>query len=152
MELILKRIEALRTSLLDAYVESDADASLESIFKMGDLSPELKETLVVLHSMNKAELQAIRNHNFRNVSELLNTQYAYVSEVEKKLTDIEALVRTVGKAKSEKYSFFTTNKIILYAAVGLFTFFCIWLMAIADKDAVILVNGIIKDGLSFKDK
>lgn len=154
MEEVLNKIEELRKNLLDAYVENDHDGSLEAVFKMGDVSSELKETLVLLHSMNKAELQAIRNHNFRNVNDLLNTQYVYVIEVEKKLKELEELVNvlTVAKKENNKFKFFTTNKIIMYAGVGLFIFFSIWLMATADKDATLLVHQILKDGLSFKDK
>lgn len=142
MENISEDYSKIKDYLYEAHMQVTAGSEFNSLVKLKNVDPELRETLILLHSNYKAEFQAIKNHNFRVLLSVVDTQSAAFNKIvsSQKSTSI-----AINLLADEKKSKFKTRLMILalIALVGTFMVSMLYLIT-TDKEAGKILIELIK--------
>lgn len=132
MEDVFEQYEDLKKVLNEQFFqeEDSNEFSVTTIMSMDDLEPELKKALILMYSSSKAQHQAIKNHNFRNLTELVDLNYKATLSFAKKFEEHE-------KKLNSKKTFNLVN-VPKSAKIGggvILAFSVVWVMFTVDSAA-----------------
>lgn len=102
MENIKQDLNKIKDYLYESHLEVTMSKDFDSLIKLKNVNDELRETLILLHSNYKAEFQAIKNHNFRVLLSILDSQATAFDKVIAKQLEMSNILDSVIKSKTSK--------------------------------------------------
>lgn len=135
-------LNKIKEYLYEAHLEVTMHTDFDHLVKLKSVNDELRETLILLHSNYKAEFQAIKNHNFRVLLNIVDTQANSFDKVIHKQDELSKILEDMIKAKSGKK--ISIGKVIgLLASITTFIVIVFYLFT-SDKEAGKMVIDLVK--------
>lgn len=131
--------ESLNKLKDDIYLLSTdgVDDDFIKLVKIRNIDSDLHETLILIHSNYKAEMQALKTSQIRSLTKVIDKDIELLYHTKSMLVDIEQL----KKGKGSFFSF--KNMAITFGSISLFIFF-IWTLIKIDPAAGDNVTSIVK--------
>lgn len=142
MDSIRTDLNKIKDYLYETHLEITMSKDFDNLIKLKSVNDELRETLILLHSNYKAEFQAIKNHNFRVLLSIVDTQAIAFDKVITKQAEMSKIIDDVVKTKKGK----TINVVkILTLLAGIASFIVvIFFLFTSDKEAGQMVIDLVK--------
>lgn len=137
MENVIQEYKNLKKELDENYSTDRSDEDFSKLVTMKNVDPDLKETLILLHSNYKTENQAQKTYIKKTMLKLID------NEIES-LTKVQVILENKIKDESGNSLLQTTGLQKLFILVGLLVF-GFFIMAIIDKDAFKEAAGSVRD-------
>ncbi len=142
MENIKQDLNKIKDYLYESHLEVTMSKDFDSLIKLKNVNDELRETLILLHSNYKAEFQAIKNHNFRVLLSIVDTQATAFDKVIKKQEEMSGLLDNIVKSKTSKTLSFI--RIIILLSGGSIFLIVMFFLFNSDKETGKLIIELIK--------
>ena len=135
-------LEKIKDYLYEAHLEVTMNTDFGTLIKLKSINEELRETLILMYSNHKAEFQAVKNHNFRILLRIVDTQSDAFDKVIAKQLEMSKILDTSIGSKEDKKA--TISRILtLLAAVASFIV-VIFLLFASNKEVGEMVIDLVK--------
>ena len=141
MESMINVYKTLKKELDENYDTERSDEDFSKLVTMKDVSPDLKETLILLHSNYKTENQAQKAFIKKTMIRLIDNEIETLTKIQ---LILEHKVGAEGTGVTSVLHTTGLQKIIILCVLTIFAFF---IMALIDKDAFKEAIGTAKDVL-----
>lgn len=154
MDKIIEQLEKIKEEITDASLSVGQDDHFVDLVKLKNVEDELYETLILIHSSHKSEIQAIKSSNLRTLHKIIDSNmkvYKIIEEITKNLSDltnkacnttpVQNNVSTKDNTTSNtpddwKSKFFNGPKNVIFTLWGIAIFFImIWSMYAVNPEA-----------------
>ena len=138
---ISKDIEKIKNYLYEAHLEVTMHTDFDGLVKLKSIDDELRETLILLHSNYKAEFQAIKNHNFRVLLNMVDVQHGAFEKLVRQQSEAN---KVLGTLVNPKKSGFSVLKIVIPLLTIAGFIVLVFYLFNSDKEAGKMVIELIK--------
>lgn len=90
---ILENLEKIKDEITEANLTTGPDDHFADLVKLKNVEDELYETLILIHSSHKSEIQAIKSNHLRTLHKLVDNNvkiYTLISDITKQLETLNA--------------------------------------------------------------
>lgn len=126
MDKVRQNLQKIKDEIYD--ISNDrVDDDFIKLVKIKDINDELYETLILIHSNYKAEMQAVKTNQIRLISKIVDQNLETLVHMQKTLTEIDNLKKTKGGVFNAK------NIALVLLSVASFILF-LWFLFSIDGD------------------
>lgn len=126
MDKVRQNLQKIKDEIYD--ISNDrVDDDFIKLVKIKDINDELYETLILIHSNYKAEMQAVKTNQIRLISKMVDQILETLVHMQKTLTEIDNLKKTKGGVFNAK------NIALVLLSVASFILF-LWFLFSIDGD------------------
>mgnify|MGYP007043493296 CR=1 FL=1 len=126
MDKVRQNLQKIKDEIYD--ISNDrVDDDFIKLVKIKDINDELYETLILIHSNYKAEMQAVKTNQIRLISKIVDQNLESLVHMQKTLTEIDNLKKTKGSVFNAK------NIALVLLSVASFILF-LWFLFSIDGD------------------
>lgn len=133
MEDLIKKIEVIKDNIYETYSKGSFNNDTEQLsilMRKDEISPAVKESLILLHSGYRAEFQGIRNYQLTSLGKLADLQGITLRKLSH---EIEMINSKLPPAKKPFYKRWLPVSLIVTSVTVLFII--IWILAYIDLEA-----------------
>jgi len=115
MQSMKDKLDALKEALYNS-TENTVDSDFTRLIKIKDIDDELFETLILIHSNYKNEMQSVKRLNSNTITKLIDLQIDMLTHYKLVLADVDNLKN--GSVKNQLLT--PKNIVIVLTTLGIF--------------------------------
>jgi len=136
MDNIKDKLISLKDEFYNIQLDNN-DNDFIKLVKLKDVSDELYETLILIHSNYKAEIQSVKTNNYRMLTKLIDTNIDLLNRYKE-------IINELRPKNDNKISFITPKNIaLILGSVSLFIV-SIWTLFTINPDAAKFTSELLK--------